>query len=187
MLSLDNSYNIDELRALISVASASRWTRVRICCRIENRWSLARLHYENQLLAARCDARRRSHWRGRDSNARTIRSIPLKLREQKSQTGSRNWKCAAKCSFREKCSSGSMPNAKSRMNRALPIRATPPRELSASSIRNRRQPQARHVCLRSARRRAKAVRHALGGAQLDGERRVSESIRSESFAARSKK
>ena len=154
MLSLDNSYNIDELRAFDQRCQRLADGRaLEYVAELKIDGLSMALHYENQILVrgvTRGDGRI-----GEDvtQNARTIRSIPLKLRakerrlqSQISNLRSQSWKCAAKFSYHEKYSSESTPNAKSRMSRASQIRATPPPELSGNSIR-RLSPAASSRCL----------------------------------------
>ena len=81
MLSLDNSYNIDELRAFdVRCQRLAEGRKLEYVAELKIDGLSLALHYENQLLlrgVTRGDGRT-----GEDvtQNARTIRSIPLKLR-----------------------------------------------------------------------------------------------------------
>jgi DNA ligase (NAD+) len=86
MLSLDNSYNIDELRAFdVRCQRLAEGRKLEYVAELKIDGLSLALHYENQLLlrgVTRGDGRT-----GEDvtQNARTIRSIPLKLRTQSSK------------------------------------------------------------------------------------------------------
>jgi DNA ligase (NAD+) len=87
MLSLDNSYNIDELRAFdVRCQRLAEGRKLEYVAELKIDGLSLALHYDNQLLlrgVTRGDGRT-----GEDvtQNARTIRSIPLKLRTQSTST-----------------------------------------------------------------------------------------------------
>ena len=173
MLSLDNSYNIDELRAFDQRCQRLAEGRpLEYVAEMKIDGLSLSLHYADQVLArgvTRGDGRI-----GEDvtQNARTIRSIPLKL-GAKAKPSLSEIEVRGEVFIPRKVFEGINEEQE---DLGLP-RLANPRNAAAGTIRQldskeSRRPQTGHVCLRFDRRRTQAFRDALGGAELDGEGRL---------------
>ena len=137
MLSLDNSYSIEELRAfdercrkLADGAALEYVAELKI-----DGLSLS-THYQDGLFVR--GVTRGDGPRGEDvtANVRTIRSVPLKLRSEVAPAKSlARSKSAAKRTCRGRSLKESMPSAKRKASLALRIRGMPRRVRFGSSIR----------------------------------------------------
>ena len=132
MLSLDNAYNENELRAFdervrkgagLGDAPAAYVAELKI-----DGLSIALTYEDGRLVRG---ATRGDGFRGEDvtANVRTIRAIPLVLRRGPSRGAAHRpdaLKCAARCTCRARRSSGSTASSRRRGSRATPMRATRP-------------------------------------------------------------
>lgn len=171
MLSLDNSYNIDELRAFDQRCQRLADGRaVEYVAELKIDGLSMALHYENEILVravTRGDGRIGEEV---TPNARTIRSVPLKLRaisNRKSQIS--NVEVRGEVFIPRKV----FERINAEREEQDEPRFANPRNAAAGTIRQLdprsvAQPQARDVCLRPAGRGPQAFRDALGGARLDG-------------------
>ena len=133
MLSLDNAYNEAELRAFDERVRKGLGERGAVPYVAELKidgLSIALTYVDGRLVRG---ATRGDGTRGEDvtSNVRTIRAIPLALRNGARGHGS---KCAARCTCRDRHSSGSTASARRRASRCSRTRATPRRARCATSI-----------------------------------------------------
>ena len=132
MLSLANAVSPDELRAFDERARKIAGSGVEYVCELKIDGLAIALDYRNGSLArggTRGDGRI-----GEDvtANLRTIKTIPLRLRERKNPRRSFS-KCAVRSICARAISKGSTARASGRGCQSLPIRATPPRGACASS------------------------------------------------------
>ena len=135
MMSLDNSYNIDELRAFDERCRRLAEGRpLEYVAELKIDGLSLSLQYENGVLArgvTRGDGRIGEEV---TQNARTIRSVPLRLRPEAKGLDTDRSKCAARFSSRSKYFNKRTLNVKKRVSRVLQIRATRPRARSVNSI-----------------------------------------------------
>ena len=134
MLSLDNSYNIDELRAFDERCRRLADGRpIEYVAELKIDGLSIALHYENGVLArgvTRGDGRIGEEV---TQNARTIRAFHFVSKVAPGRSAL-IWKCAVKYSSLSRSFKRPMPNAKSKASRGSPIRATRPPELFDSWI-----------------------------------------------------
>ena len=139
MLSLDNAYNEEELRAFDErvrkgLGGGERWPRVAYVAELKIDGLSIALTYEDGRLVR--GVTRGDGVRGEDvtSNVRTIRAIPLRSAGRVRRAGSRS---AARSTCRARRSSGSTASARSAASRSSPIRGMPRRARCGTSTRRR--------------------------------------------------
>ena len=173
MLSLDNAYSEEELRAFderVRKGAALGRRAGRLRRRAEDRRPEHRADLRGRTAGARRDARRRRARRGRHANVRTIRAIPLQLRDGPAG----RVEVRGELFLPRARSRASTGNARRPASRCSRIRATPrPARCgtwirrwwrSAASARSRISSSLRLAAIRDRQARGARTRHARGAA-----------------------